>query len=86
MTEKVDPLIEVALIQAAATIAVEASAYRERNLRARARVSGPLDLPVIDGEDGTYTVTIVADHFGAALDAVKEQYAEHLIRLQQKQR
>lgn len=79
MTEKFDPVIEAALIQAAAALAVEASGQTERNLRAISNIAGPHGLPILDqAEDRDDSLQNVVSVFRNALVEVREEYKEHL--------
>lgn len=79
MAEKFDPVIEAALIQAAATLAVEASAFSERNQRAFSNFAGPHGAPIIDQtENRAQPLQILISEFGNALVEVRETYKEHL--------
>lgn len=79
MTEKFDPVIEAALIQAAAALAVEASGLAERNLRAKSNMAGPHGLPIIDQTaDRADPLQNVMSVFRNALVEVREEYREHL--------
>lgn len=79
MTEKFDPIIEAALIQAAAALAVEASGLAERNLRAKSNMAGPHGLPIIDQTaDRADPLQNVVSVFRNALVEVREEYRDHL--------
>lgn len=78
MSEKLDPVIEAALIQAAASMAVEAHAVSERNQRALSNISGPHGLPVIEQEaDRNGAITSMGALFTEALHEVTRRYTKN---------
>lgn len=79
MSEEFDPAIEAALIQAAAMLAVEASAFAERNARAETDMFNRHNQPIIDQpEVRDDPMGIVSDYFTDALVEVRDRYKLHL--------
>ncbi|MCP1215608.1 hypothetical protein NKW53_05945 [Acetobacter orientalis] len=79
MTKEFDPVIEAALIQAAAALAVEASAFTERNLRATSSVVGPSGLPEIEDDKDKQPNDALVSAFAGMLPEVREVYRQHVI-------
>lgn len=79
MAEKFDPVIEAALIQAAATLAAEASAMAERNMRAQSDFVTTKGMPMIEqAEARDDPMHQILGYFDHALVEVRETYKEHL--------